>query len=97
MEIKTCEQFIINRFMELENAVEMQKDVISEQTCRIQELEEKLAFVCKFLYVNKAYNWSPENNSTYIEFNSIWKNSNPKDYNRMCEIFGLTESDEEED
>lgn len=97
MEIKTCEHYVINRVMELENTVESQRNRISELVCKTVALEEKLEYVASFLSIKKAYDWNATNNSTYIEFNSVWKKHDPTDYTKLCEMFGLTESDEEEE
>lgn len=97
MEIKTCEHFVVNRLMELENTVDSQEEIIQEQIDVIRDLEEKLEFVGKFLSIRKAYDWDCENKHTYIDFNSVWKKHDSDDYKKLCEMFGLVEPDELEE
>ena len=100
MEIKTCEQYVVNRLMELEDTVEVQKELIRDQVNAIRGLSEKLEFIGKLIRMRKSYDWSTENPSTYIEFKTIWKKHDPEEYQILCKMFGLVEpgaDDEEED
>lgn len=97
MEIKTCEHFVVNRLMELENEVDMQKDYICKQEDIIKDLRERLEFVGKFLSIRRAYDWDSENKNTYIDFSSVWKKHNPDNYKKLCEMFDLVEPDELEE
>lgn len=97
MEIKTCEHYVVNRVMELDDEVERQKEYIIKQEDLIRELQAKLAFVGNFLHITKACDWNEQNKSTYIDFNTVWKKYSPKEYEQFCEIFGLVESDKEEE
>lgn len=97
MEIKTCEHFVVNRLMELENLTE---DLKAECRCRdeiIADLRKKLEFVGYFIRVRKAYDWDSENKNTYIDFNNVWKKHSPDNYKKLCEMFGLVEPDELEE
>lgn len=98
MEIKNCEQYVVSLLLELENKVVVQKDLIKVQEDRIKDLEEQLEFVGKLIYIKRAYDWSDENPSTYIDIKTMWNRHNPVEYNRLVKIFNLREdSDDEEE
>lgn len=99
MEIKTCEQFVVTRLMELENTVESQKEIILDQANIIKHLEEKIAFVRDLIVVNKAHDYTPENPRMFIDMHTAWNTYNPERFNEIRRVLDLPlpEDGEEEE
>lgn len=98
MEIKTCEHFVVNRLMELENEVDMQKDYIYKQEDIIKDLREKLEFVGKFISIRRAYGTTGDDkNDYYIDFKDTWFKYDNADYEKFRELFNLAEPHELEE
>lgn len=93
MEIKTCEHYVVQRAIELEDEVEKQKNLIEEQAEIIKNLTDNLEFVGKFIRLREYVS----DNEYYIDFNSVWSNSDLESYTRLCSIFGLTEPGKEDE
>lgn len=98
MEIKTCEQYVTSRIMDLENKVDQQKDIINMRMFEIQALEDKLELIVQAIKPSlcKSHDYSEDNKSTYIEFRNVWSKYDPEKFKVICEFFGLDETMEEE-
>lgn len=96
MEIKTCEQYVINRVMELETEVERYNILAKEQNKIIKDLSDKLEFVRQFISIQQYTSESGEEISDYISFKSTWSKHEPDDFYKICDIFGLNYSVQEE-
>lgn len=96
MEIKTCEHFVVNRLMELENLTEELKAECRTQDEIIVDLREKLEFVSDLLVIKKAHDYTPENNRMYIDL-SVWNTYDKAKFDRVREILGLPLPDELEE
>lgn len=84
MEIKTCEQYIINRLMELENEVDKQTDFIKTQADVISNLEKKVEYIRNLLTVKKSYNYP----AVIIEL-SIWDTHEKETFDELVRMFNL--------
>jgi hypothetical protein len=93
MEIKTCENYVVQRALDLENEVEKQKNLIEEQAEIIKNLADDLEFVGKFIRLREYVT----DNEYYIDFNSVWSKSDSESYSRLCSIFSLVEPSEEDE
>lgn len=93
MEIKTCEHYVVQRAIELEDEVEKQKNLIEEQAEIIKTLTDNLEFVGNFIRLREYLS----DEEYYIDFNSVWSRSDAESYSRLCSIFGLTEPDKEDE
>jgi hypothetical protein len=96
MEIKTCEQYVINRVMKLETEVEGYKILANGQNEIIKELSDKLDFVKQFISIQQYTSESGEEISDYISFKSTWSKHEPDDFYKICDIFGLNYPVQEE-
>lgn len=96
MEIKTCEHFVVNRLMELENEVELFEATCDNQVKIINDLKEKLEFISNLLVIKKAHDYTPENNRMYIDL-SVWNTYDKAKFDRVREILDLPLPDELEE
>lgn len=99
MEIKTCEQYVVSRLMELENQTEELKEKCRIKDEIITDLREKLEFVGSLLQVNEAHDYTPENNRMYIE-TTVWNTYDKDKFEKLREILNLPlpgELEEEEE
>ena len=96
MEIKTCEHYVVNRLMELENEVELFEATCDNQVKIINDLKEKLEFISNLLVIKKAHDYTPENNRMYIDI-SIWNTYDKAKFERVHEILDLPLPDELEE
>ena len=96
MEIKTCEHFVVNRLMELENLTEEIRAENLLQADIIQELRAKLDFVRSLLVIKKAHDYTPENNRMYIDI-SVWNTYDKDKFERLREVLDLLLPDELEE
>ena len=97
MEIKTCEHFVVNRLMELEDKVASYESLVAEQQLIIQNLEEKLSYARGLIVVNKAHDYTPENPRMYIDMRTVWNTYDKDRFNEMCRVFDLSLIDEGEE
>lgn len=98
MEIKTCEHFVVNRLMELENLTEKLKEECLIQNNIIADLIGKLEYVGTFLSIARAYGSTEKNkNDYYVKFKDVWFKYDKEDYEQLREIFDLPEPRELEE
>lgn len=93
MEIKTCEQYVVSKLMELENEVESQSELIAQMANKIRTLQEHLNYVKKFASVQTIQ--SDGSGRKYITFDNIYSNYDKEDFTKMCEIFNFCIEEED--
>lgn len=91
MEIKTCEQYVVSKVMELEDELERAKGYIQDQEDEIKCLEAQINFLARF------FNIGTYEDDYYIDFSSVWCKSKPREFAEICRILDLELSNSEED
>lgn len=89
-EFKTCEDYVLNRVVQLESEK-------AEADNRIAELEAELAKKEEFIEVVKSRVRlrGQAHGDIYIDFNSVWKKYDGKLYTKFIECFGLANEEAE--
>lgn len=97
MEIKTCEEYILNELSEtkqgLHNAVhalyeqeEKLNSIITEQNTRIEELSK--SYIELVNLIRNVASKSKSMDSDYIHFDLVFKEYSEEYYNILCDIIG---------
>ena len=89
MEIKTCEDYVVNELLTTKDELETAKDTISNLTNRYNVLLDNFMFVKSFICLEKTH----ANDDYFISFDKQWKSYDSANYDRLVCIFDLNESD----
>ena len=85
MEIKTCEQYVLDRLEKAETDVEsLQVDIMCKDT-QIAELTEELATLKEFIRSHSTQA-TTDDGENLIRFDNPWEHFDPEDYAYMLSI-----------
>jgi len=95
-EVKTCEQYVLNRLAEMENRNAELESQVRELTIDKTHLEE-----CLDKFVNAIKNHADirrvqDSTSVYISFDSIWNNYDQEDFEVVKTVLNLELKEEEQ-
>lgn len=93
MEIKTCENYVVNELLTIKDELEVAKNTISSLTNQYKELLDNFRFVKSFILMKSTQNGT----DSFITFDNQWKSYDSENYNRLVSIFGLNGSNLDED
>lgn len=94
MEIKTCEDYVVTRLMQLEDeCVDLQDNIrnLNHESDVLTEMLDDIKRILKPLIVHAS------DGELYINTDSVWKKYDKNDYDRLCKIFYLTYEEEEDE
>ena len=86
MEIKTCEEYVVNRVLELENTNEQLNEVLTQTIKDNQQLQNKIDSFMSYFEILAPFITRDEDGRC-VEFNSHWIWISDKDYDIFAELY----------
>ena len=89
MEIRTTEEYVVNRLIETEGALKNTQEELLKAKETIKKLKEGIDIIAERVHMRKTYLAYQNKESTYAEFASIWDDSPA--YNTILDILRTSE------
>lgn len=95
MDKMTCEEYVVNRVLALENLAVQYKeerrvlDTMYSEACKIIDgLKDDIAFIAQFCTVNDAH--TQKDGVKFITMDNVWNTYDKEDYIRLERILGFS-------
>lgn len=89
MEIKTTEEYVVNKLIETENTLKSTQEELLKAKETLKKLKEGIDIIAERVSLHKIYLQSQNKDSIYVEFNNIW-DDNPV-YNTILDVLRTSE------
>lgn len=89
MEIKTTEEYVVNKLIETENILESTQEELLKAKETIKKLKEGIDIIAAGAVIRKVHMTSQDKENSYIEFKRIWDDSNI--YNTILDVLKTSE------